>query len=605
MDDFSCFRRYASALVAMALFVAGCSSGNSQVGSGTGDGGPGGTGGSRGTGGSALSGGAGTTMLDGGRNGPGGGSAGTSDTTGIAGTSGGSAGTDAGGTTEITGAGGQGGAKGGTTGSAGSNGTAGTIGAAGAGGSTGGAGAPGSGLWSTVSTSGPPAWSGPTVTATVAVTQSTTVGQIGPRFVGLSYEKSHLTDQFFTAGNAPLIALCKMLGPSMVRIGGNSVDRTTWQPMAPAAAVSGLSTSIGTADVDGLADFLRATGWTAIYGINLKTSTPQAAAAEATYAAGKLTSSLDAFEIGNEPDLYGQSYATWSANFESFGKAIRSAVPNAALAGPATAGGGLYEAVELAHDDASQLTVLTQHYYRGSGKTTSPTSVTMADLLALDTGLISTLKQLATAANSNHISGGYRLAETNSFFAHGAPGVSDAFGSALWAIDFLFENAENGSGGVNFHGGGAGQDGSGPFYYTPINEMAGVVTGAQPIFYGMLLFASAGIGPLLESAVKVTSVNFTAYAVGQSDGSTNVVLVNKDNTDGVATDIAIGKSATAAYAVFLEGPSVLATTGVTFAGAAISQSGQWNPSPAWTVPITDQAISIVVPPASAVLIHVR
>lgn len=496
--------------------------------------------------------------------------------------------------------GGHGAADTGVAGSAGASagGNQGTAGMAGAGGVS-------SGLWSTVSKSAPPAWSGPTVTATVAVTQGTTVGHIGPGFVGLSYEKSHLTDQFFTGGNAPLIALCKLLGSSVVRIGGNSVDKTSWQPTAPPAAVNSLSTSIGTADVDGLATFLNATDWRVIYGINLKTSTASAAAAEATYAADRMGGSLLAFEIGNEPDLYHQPYATWSANFEAFGAAIRKAVPGAPLAGPATAGGGLYEAVELAHDDASQLTLLTQHYYRGSGKTTDPTSVTMADLLALDTGLISDLKQLSTAATSNHISGGYRLAETNSFFAHGAPGVSNAFGAALWAVDFLFENAQNGSSGVNFHGGGAGQDGSSPFIYTPINEVAGVVTGAQPIFYGMLLVTSAGAGPVLATTVHVTGVNLTGYAIGQADGSTNVVLVNKDDTRGTAVDLDTGKSAAAALAVFLAGPSVLATSGVTFAGASISSTGQWSPAPAWTLPVTGQAVSIVVPPASAVLIHVR
>jgi hypothetical protein len=483
-------------------------------------------------------------------------------------------------------------------GGAASGGNEGTTGAAGAAGAS-------SGLWSTVSKSGPPAWSGPTVTATVAVTQGMTVGHIGAGFVGLSYEKSHLTDQFFTGGNAPLIALCKLLGSSVVRIGGNSVDKTSWQPTAPPAAVNSLSTSIGTADVDGLANFLNATDWRVIYGLNLKTSTASAAAAEATYAADRLGGSLLAFEIGNEPDLYHQAYATWSANFEAFGAAIRKAVPGAPLAGPATAGGGLYEAVELAHDDANQLTLLTQHYYRGSGKTTDPTSVTMADLLALDTGLISDLKQLSTAATSNHISGGYRLAETNSFFAHGAPGVSNAFGSALWTIDFLFENAQNGSSGVNFHGGGAGQDGSSPFIYTPINEVAGVVTGAQPIFYGMLLVTSAGAGPVLSTKVQVAGVNLTGYAIGQADGSTNVVLVNKDNTRGTAVDLDIGKNAAAAFAVFLAGPSVLATSGVTFAGASISSTGQWSPAPAWTLPITGQSVSIVVPAASAVLIQVR
>jgi hypothetical protein len=480
-----------------------------------------------------------------------------------------------------------------------------SLGGADAGGGDGGgdSATPPMGLWSNPSPSAPPAFSGPTVSVTVAVTQGTTVGHMGPGFVGLSYEKSHMTDQFFTSDNAPLIAMCKLLGPSVVRIGGNSVDRTLWQPSALALGPSSYSSSIGTADVDDLEGFLQASGWMVIYGLNLKTSTAELASAEATYASGRLGSSVEAFEIGNEPDLYGETYAVWSAKWGSFASAIENAVPHAPLAGPATAGGGVYEAVELAHDEASVLTLLTQHYYRGAASTTSPASVIMAGLLSPDPGLISTLAQLSGATTANHTPLGFRLAEANSFFNHGSPGVSDAFGSALWAIDFLFDNAENGSNGANFHGGGAGQDGSTPFIYTPINELNGVVTGAQPIFYGMLLVASTGGGSVLATTISVSdNLNVTAYAVA-TDGSTNVVIVNKDSTNGIKASVNVGRSVATAAAVFLEGPSLLALSGVTFAGAGISPAGAWTPMPAWTLPVAGDVVSVVVPAASALILH--
>jgi hypothetical protein len=443
------------------------------------------------------------------------------------------------------------------------------------------------------------------VAGSVTVAPTTVAGHLPEGFVGLSYEKSHMTDQFFSGSNAALIAMCKLLGPSVVRIGGNSVDKTNWVPSAPAAAVSSLSTTIGTADVDGLSDFLDASGWKAIYGVRLKNATPQTDAEEAQYASGKLDSNLYAFEIGNEPDLYSETYAVWSADWGSVATAIRNLVPNAPLAGPATAGGGVWAAVDLAHDEASRLALLTQHYYRGSGKTTSPTSVTMSQLVSADPGLIKVLGQLSPAVTTNHIPDGFRLAEANSFFAHGAPGVSDALGSALWAIDFLFDNAEHGSSGVNFHGGGAGQDGSGAFVYTPINETNGVVTGAQPIFYGMLLVTSAGTGNVLATTAQAANVNFTAYAVSPSDGSTNIVLDNKDTTNAVRATINAGRTAASASAVFLEGASLLATSGVTFAGAPISATGTWEPMPAWTLPVSGDTVSIVIPPASAALVHVQ
>ena len=47
------------------------------------------------------------------------------------------------------------------------------------------------GLWASVSESGPPAWSGPAVSGSVTVSQTTVAGHLGDGFVGLSYEKSH------------------------------------------------------------------------------------------------------------------------------------------------------------------------------------------------------------------------------------------------------------------------------------------------------------------------------------------------------------------------------------------------------------------------------
>ena len=92
------------------------------------------------------------------------------------------------------------------------------------------------------------------------------------------------------------------------------------------------------------------------------------------------------------------------------------------------------------------------------------TTSTIDLLLTPDTTLPPTLGKLAAAATASRIAQGYRLAEANSFYNGGAPNVSDAFGSALWAIDFLFTNAANGSSGVNFHGGGQGTG------YTPIAD---------------------------------------------------------------------------------------------------------------------------------------
>src|ERR1700683_735140 len=71
-----------------------------------------------------------------------------------------------------------------------------------------------------------PTPSGSVTSASLSVTASST-GAIGTAFAGLSYEKSTLYENpyLFTASNTNLIALFKLIGPSVLRIGGNSVDR--------------------------------------------------------------------------------------------------------------------------------------------------------------------------------------------------------------------------------------------------------------------------------------------------------------------------------------------------------------------------------------------
>jgi hypothetical protein len=440
---------------------------------------------------------------------------------------------------------------------------------------------------------------GPVVSGSVTVAPATTVGKVGPRFVGLSYEKSHLTDGFFTGESASLIALFKLLGPSLLRIGGNSVDATTWDPSASPADAGAIGTTIGTADVDALRSFLDATGWTALYAVGLKNSTPAAAAAEATYAASSLGATLYGFEIGNEIDLYGLPYAQLLANWNGEESAIRASVPAATMTGPAMA--DYTSLAQFASDEAQTLSLLTQHYYIGDGLASTST---MATMLAPDPNLPPLLQTMQTVTKLNAFADGYRIDETNSFYDHGAPYVSNAFGSALWAIDYLFANANSGSSGVNFHGGGAGQDGPTPFLYTPIEEVGGVVTGAQPIFYGMLLFTLAGTGEVVATTAAAANLDFRAYDVSHADGSSALVLANRDATSNVAARVDLGKAATSAEAMYLRAPTLSSLTGVTLGGAAISAAGEWNAASSWALTVSGQTVTVTVPPASAVLVRI-
>jgi hypothetical protein len=463
-------------------------------------------------------------------------------------------------------------------------------------------GRPDADLWSAAS-GPPPAWAGPTVPGTITVDRGKVLGRVGQGFLGLSFEKSHMTDGFFSPDHAALVALFRLLGPCVLRIGANDADRTTWDPAAPPVMGGSISRTVGTAAVDALAGFLKATGWRAIYAVNFKTGTPENAAAEAKYVAGKLGGSLYGFELGNEINLAGLPYPDVKTRWEAIAAAVRAQVPNAPLIGPATNPSGLQTYfVPFAKDEAAQVVLLTHHYYRGSG--TDPAS-TMEKLLSPDPRLIGVLKTMATAATANHIRDGFRLGETASFSSHGAPGVSDAFGAALWAIDFLFDNAANGSGGINFHGGGLGMDGNRPFYYSPIGEVKSAVSEAKPVFYGMLLMALAGNGTVLGTTAGVGSLNFSAHALAQADGSVNVFLVNKDASNAVNASVDLGGAAAKVALVYLEGPSLTATSGSKIAGAGISPTGAWKPSAVHALEPSGPSVSLTVPPATAALIHAR
>jgi hypothetical protein len=458
------------------------------------------------------------------------------------------------------------------------------------------------GLWSNP-ISGGPAWTGPSVPSTVAVMRGAVVGTIAPGFLGLSFEKSHLTDNFFRADHAPLVALFKLLGPSVLRIGANDTDRTTWAPAAVPVMGGTISRTVGTVAVDALAAFLKATGWRVIYALNYKTGAPDNAAAEARYVAGKLGPSLYGFELGNEINLGGLAYPDARAKWEALASAVRAQVPGAPLIGPATNPSGLQTyLVPFAKDEAGQVLLLTHHYYRGSG---SDVASTIEKLLSPDPRLLSVLDALAAAATTNKIRDGFRLGETASFSSHGAPGVSDAFASALWAIDFSFDNVSKGSSGVNFHGGGIGMDGNRPFYYSPIGEVKSVVSEARPLFYGMLLMALGGNGRSLATTATAGSLAFSAHAIEQSDGSVNVFLVNKDPTSGAKATIDLARPVAAGAVVYLEAPSLGATGGVTIAGAGISPAGAWKPGPAYLLAPAGTTVSLTVPPASAALVHIR
>ncbi len=444
---------------------------------------------------------------------------------------------------------------------------------------------------------------GPIVQASLTVTEIAS-GTIPPRFMGLSYEKAAMTYSYFHVSNRHLIALFRRLGDGVLRIGGGSVDRVLWT-----TETKGTHLQVTPTEIKALAGFLQAAGWLCLYGVNLATSTPAQAAEEVAYAVSVLGPTLLGIEIGNEPDEYGVAgnffagnwtFEDYFARWDLFRSAILQSAPNVAITGPAAAGGNHITTWTLPFGQvatAAEITLLTQHYYRdyysASGGKPTPTATF---LVSPDSQLTSELTILNAGAQQLGVP--YRISECNSYNKGGIPGVSNSYASSLWVIDFLFDVALGGGTGVNMHGGGRTPG------YTPIADDSGGVIEARPEYYGLLLFALAGPGTLLETQLSAGTVDATAYAVRTASGGLNLVVVNKDTLQNLTLTIATSQTIRLATLQTMTGASLAATTGVTIQGATVNPDGTFFPAVPGTLTPAGTQTTCFIPVLTAALISI-
>jgi hypothetical protein len=440
------------------------------------------------------------------------------------------------------------------------------------------------------------------ITSASLTIASTTAGSFDPGFLGLAYEKQSLLTPLFTDSN--LLGLFKRLGPGVLRIGGASVDQSVWT----AAGHGQTPGQVAPSDVDALAAFLRATGWSCIYGINLGGSatgatTPALAAAEVAYVVQKLGSALLGVELGNECETYGSGFyaGNWSVEiFEALWQQYRSAIvamtPGAPLCGPAA--GNNLDSWTLPFGEyvtRGQINLLTQHTSRGPASTAS-----VDDLVSPDSALSTELLMLHYGAQSIDVP--FRIDGLSSYDDGGAPGVSNAYASALWVIDTIFQTALAGGSGVNLLSGGQ-QPGS------AIADNNGSVLGPQPIFYGALLASMAGTGTLLGTQLSAGALNVTSYALETATGL-SLLLVNKDPTQSLDLSIVLPQAMSSATLQQLTqisagatAPSLAATSGISLQGATVATDGAFQPAAAYSLTLNGTQLSSYVPALSAVLIQ--
>jgi hypothetical protein len=430
-------------------------------------------------------------------------------------------------------------------------------------------------------------------------------------FIGLSFG-TETAGQVFSQSATQLITLFQQIGIRNLRFMGDE----------------------DTSHIKNEFDFARTEGaLKIIYGMTL-TNIPDAVAA-AGYIWTNDAALLDGFEIGNEPDWTsannGKTEGPDITNYTSFltawranANAMVAVAPGATFEGMDTGGNfdngppdksnGAWEnngtewTTHFAGDEAGSgmVKLITQHDYMADPL---PGGITITNGTNLMAAILSpgwdtmTNQTLYNAVGAPVLADGlpYRFTEANEMTG-GIEGASDAFGAALWALDFMHWWAARGISGINFHNQG----------WIPTDTLFPDGAGnyeAHPKAYAMKAFDVGGHGsvdPL--GMVNGQGVNLTAYATGD-ETNLYVTLINREYGSGARTaSVTInlaGFATGGVMAMNLTGANgIYATNGVTLGGSSITNNAAWTGT--WTAmgSVTNNQFTVTVPATSATIVKI-
>jgi hypothetical protein len=438
----------------------------------------------------------------------------------------------------------------------------------------------------------------------VTVRADQPLGMIAPDFMGLGYEiSSPARPGLLSPANKVYVQLVRTLGArGVIRIGGNTADYAKYSPKG-AAVSSARGTVVNDAVLKDLGGFLEATGWKLIWALDLGQGTEADAIAEARTISSIAGERLLAFEIGNEPDLFGRAkhrkpeygYEDWLAEYRRYRAALRKEFPRIPFAGPDAALKTEW-VTRFAADEGKDSVLLTHHYYREGQNPSS----SIEKLLGVDPKLQPQLTALKAASQS--CGAPYRICEVNSFSGGGRPGVSDTLAGALWALDYMFTLAVNGCAGVNMETGVNHLDFISS--YSPIGDDEHGHYSAKPEYYGMLAFSLAGKGQLLAVESDANSSGIKAYATQSNNGALAFTLINKGSeTPVISVNLGEHTKARQASLIRLSGPAIDAKTGIKLGGAEVTPDGTWKAASTEVLRVKSGQFFITLPAASAAVIH--
>ena len=439
------------------------------------------------------------------------------------------------------------------------------------------------------------------------------VGAVGLATETIEFRRGHLT-----VGYPALVRLMRLLGPSVLRIGGSSVDLSWWTSSGEAAPQWATSTVTPT-DLLALHKLLSATGWRVLLGVNLGHFEPARAANEARYAHEILGAGLMGIEIGNEPNAYSDTknkvvlrpttydVSEYTREVQAYSQAVGQEVPGVPIYGPAAGGSEWLRSMGAA---AHMFTEITQHFYPTTACPTVPASEPRSTVAELLSPLVlqrenEALEDLGQAANMTGRP--TRISETNSVsYCSESPAATPSLGSALWALDWTLRATSTGVEGMNFYG-GFGLCGSGSKSQSPIcapGQSRGRLA-ASPEYYGLLAATRLEGGRFAPTSLKASRAlpNIMTWATVTTHGTVRIAIENLA-LSGPGQQLLIPVAGSAATVETLTGPSPYSGEGVTFGGAAVTKAQEWRPHPQGL----SQAhgyVRLAVRPGSAVVVTLR
>ncbi|KAF9565353.1 glycoside hydrolase family 79 protein [Agrocybe pediades] len=417
------------------------------------------------------------------------------------------------------------------------------------------------------------------VSVSIPVAAPSSAPTIASDYISFSIEQDRWTDwvgttsrnQFFFNTLDNLNALTG--APPQIRIGANSEDHTDFNPniQFSQAVFPPPTTTVPYPEATSIvvgngyyqaAQFLPANTHV-IWGVNLGQNNITAAFLEAKSIVKAFASSairnagitLDAIEIGNEPDLYKnnglrsssytstqyvQEWTNFAANVSAaagISSSSHTKFWGASFAGSSHSTTGfspqaIFKEGILNSNAGSFISTISEHRY--SGSFCSGSGGLLQDLMTKST-IRSNLTQFTpdiTATLNNGLD--YVLGETNSYSCHGAPGVSNTAGAALWTLDYLLFATQIGISRIFFH------EGIG-FKYNliqPITLTRSILDGStlstplpphiQPQYYAAIIAAEA-IGSTGNSRAVELSINnsrISGYAFFENNKLVRAVLID-------------------------------------------------------------------------------